>query len=101
MPNHDFTFVPESPVTTCGQAFTARRNAQPEADGSWRWQVFGEALRPVGYLQSHHCDDYAGALRLRVFDAGDEPIGAAGDTHPCVAYYPHALRLLAARDGVR
>lgn len=88
--------LPETPVMCNDHTYTARRNAEPEPDGSWRWQVFRDnEMTPVGFIQSHDCPEFGefGKGRLMVFDANGRPMSEPkpdrGDG--CVGSYQNAL----------
>jgi hypothetical protein len=92
---HNPDLISESPMPLGDHTYTARRSAEPESNGSWRWEVFVDAPRMpqlVGYIQSHDCPD-TGTVRLLVFDNnGRQPAARGRFDHLCSA--SHAMALL-------
>ena len=99
MTMHSPDLISEEPTQFGGETYTARRNAEREPDGSWRWQVFDSAGPLVGFVQSHDCPHYASGVGFLVFTPGNDPLGSdagRGDHHRCkaVGSYTWALALL-------
>jgi hypothetical protein len=92
--------VSEDPVEFDGQQYTARRNP-----GENRWQVFGDAFAPVGYLEAVYQPTETlsnGGWQIAVFDSAAQQVGEPGKrdapgTVPAVDSYEQALHWLWAR----
>lgn len=96
--NEVTALVTEDPVTPYDITYVARRNAAPELDGSWRWQLFTSGgTSPVGYLQSHRCSGASpdDQLRLVVLGPDNRALFSPGpddrEDHACVSSYLNAL----------
>ena len=100
---HRPDLISEDPTLHAGVTYTARRNAEREPDGSWRWQVFagpGPAL--VGYIQSHDCPHYVAGVGFLVFDNNNRPVGSAAGRsgpHRCMAVGTYGYALLTLAEG--
>jgi hypothetical protein len=100
-PPHHLDLVPETPTVFAGHTYTARRNEDPEPDGTWRWQIFRDDLTPpVGYLQSHFCPLLNGEPRIRVFGPDNVEIGQpkVDKDDGCLGHYGNALAWLRMED---